>query len=151
MAAGFLLDTNVVPELTRSRVNPNVRAWVGGQDLGMLQIRVVRLGEIEKGLALMRDEARRTTLELWLERQFLELFRGQILPVTQAIAKRWGAMGAKGQMAGRPLAAPDGLIAATAFEHDLVVATRNVKDFEGLGVPVFHPWVGESGAEGLII
>jgi predicted nucleic acid-binding protein len=44
------------------------------------------------------------------------------------------------QLAGRPLAMADGLIAATALEHDLVLVTRNVKDFFGLGLTVLNPW-----------
>ena len=140
MSAGFLLDTNVVSELTRQRVAPKVRTWIAAQEFGTLQISVVSLGEMEKGFVTMSDVRRRARLESWLERQLLELFHGQILPVTQAIAKRWGAFDGQRQMAGRPLSVPDGMIAATAFEHDLTVVTRNVKDFEGLGVAILNPW-----------
>lgn len=143
MRAGFLLDTNVISELTRLRVEPKVQAWVAAQKFGALQISVVSLGEMEKGFTVMSDLQRRAKLEAWLERQLLELFRGQILPVTQAIAKRWGALDGQRQMAGRPLSVPDGMIAATAFEHKLAVVTRNVKDFEGLGVTILNPWESE--------
>jgi len=88
----------------------------------------------------MTDQQRRSRLESWLERKLIELFRGQVLPVTQAIAKRWGTFDGLRQMAGRPLAVPDGMIAATAFEHDLAVVTRNVKDFEHLGLALINPW-----------
>ena len=140
MSAGFLLDTNVVSELTRQRVALKGQAWIAAQEFGTLQISVVSLGEMEKGFVTMSDVQRRARLESWLERQLLELFHGQILPVTQAIAKRWGAIDGQRQMAGRPLSVPDGMIAATAFEHDLTVVTRNVKDFEGLGVAILNPW-----------
>jgi toxin FitB len=88
----------------------------------------------------MSDPPKRARLEIWLEQQLAELFRGQVLPVTQAIAKRWGSFDGMRQMAGRPLAVPDGMIAATAFEHGLTVVTRNGKDFEGLGVSILNPW-----------
>jgi len=131
MSVGFLLDTNVISELTRPRAEPKVQAWIAAQELGALQISVVSLDEIEKGLTTMSDLQKRTRLEAWLERQLLELFRGRILPVTQAIAKRWGAFDGQRQMAGRPLSVPDGMIAATAFEHDLTVVTRNFDRLRG--------------------
>lgn len=142
MGDGFLLDTNVVSELTRPCVEPKVQAWVAAQEFGVLQISVVSLGEMEKGFTTMRDLQKRERLEAWLERQLIELFQGQILPVTQAIAKRWGAFDGQRQIAGRPLSVPDGMIAATAFEHGLTVVTRNVKDFDGLGVSIVNPWEG---------
>ena len=140
MASGFVLDTNIVSELTRPRVEPKVQAWVTAQEFGALYISVVSLGELEKGFETMTDLAKRTRLEAWLERQLEELFRGQILDVTRAIAKRWGAMDGQRQMAGRPLSVPDGMIAATGYVHGLTVVTRNAKDFEGLGVAILNPW-----------
>jgi predicted nucleic acid-binding protein len=140
MSTGFLVDTNVVSELTKSRVEPKVQNWVATQALGVLSISVVSIGEMEKGFTTMRDLQRRVRLESWLERQLIELFRGKVLPVTQSIAKRWGAFDGLRQMSGRPLGVPDGLIAATAFEHGLTLVTRNVKDFELLGVTIFNPW-----------
>jgi predicted nucleic acid-binding protein len=64
------------------------------------------------------------------------------LPVTHSIADRWGALDGHRQLMGTPLNTADGLIAATALEHDLTVVTRNVKDFAGLAVVVFDPWSG---------
>ena len=141
MSEGFLLDTNVVSELTKSRIEPRVQSWVAAQDFGSLLISVVSIGEIEKGFTMMADPSRRVRLRVWLERQLVELFRGQVLPVSQAIAERWGVLDGTRQMAGRPVNAPDGMIAATALEHDLTVVTRNTRDFEGLGVVLINPWL----------
>ena len=66
-------------------------------------------------------------------------FTGRILSIDGAVADRWGRLVAA---AGRPLPAIDSLLAATALEHDLVLVTRNVKDFSGLPVQVFNPWSG---------
>ena len=140
MSDGFLIDTNVVSELTRSRIEPKVQSWVAAQPFGVLLISVVSIGEMEKGFTTMKDLPKRARLETWLELQLVELFRGQVLPVTQAIAKRWGAFDGERQMAGRPLSVADGIIAATAFEHGLTVVTRNDKDFQGLGVSILNPW-----------
>ena len=68
------------------------------------------------------------------------MFPGRVLPVTQAIAAQRGRLGGMGELAGRPLSAPDGMIAATALEHGLTLVTRNVKDFAGLGVDLLNPW-----------
>lgn len=62
------------------------------------------------------------------------------MPVTERIAERWGILAGECQMKGRGLTVTDSLIAATALEHDLTIVTRNVRDFDGLGVDVFNPW-----------
>ena len=67
-------------------------------------------------------------------------FAGRILPMTQAIAERWGVLEGQRQLAGRPLNVPDCMIAATALEHGLTLVTRNVKDFADLGVVLLNPW-----------
>ncbi len=140
MNNGFLLDTNVVSELTRPRIEPKVQQWVGSQKLGTLLISVVTLGEMEKGFTMMSDLPKRARLESWLESKFAELFQDQALPVNRKIAKRWGTFDGMRQMIGRPLAVPDGMIAATAFEHELTLVTRNIKDFAGLGLTILNPW-----------
>lgn len=66
----------------------------------------------------------------------------RLLPVTKTIADRWAVLSARSQLAGTPLPNIDGLIAATAFEHRLSLATLNVKDFSGLGLTIFNPWEG---------
>ena len=101
---------------------------------------VVSVGELRKGLTILPPSKRRTRLEEWLEQYLLPLFVGRILPVTQSIADRWGVMSGERQLRGTSLNMADGIIAATALEHNLTVVTRNVKDFAGLGVVFFSPW-----------
>lgn len=78
----------------------------------------------------MSDLHRRSRLETWLDRQLIELFRGQVLPVTHPIAKRRGAFDSLREI----------MIAATAFEHGLTLVTRNVKDFDHLSLTIINPW-----------
>jgi len=137
---GFPFDTNILSELMRPQPEPKVQNWVAAQDLGALFLSVVCIGELETGFTTMQDAARRARLEASLERHLRFLFPGRVLPVTQAIAARWGRLGGMRELAGRPLSAPDGMIAATALEHGLTLVTRNVKDFAGLGVRLLNPW-----------
>jgi toxin FitB len=101
----------------------------------------VSFGELRKGITLLSPGKRKAELESWMESDLSLLFSGRILSVTRSIAERWGILDAKRQLAGRPLNMADGLLAATALEHDLTLVTRNVKHFDQLGVTVFNPWI----------
>ena len=106
---------------------------------------VITVGELRKGIAVLsEDSSRRAVLERWFDRRLLLLVSGRVLPVTLSIAEQWGELEGERQMQGRPLNTADGLIAATALEHGLTLATRNVRDFEGLGVPIINPWEDQS-------
>lgn len=140
MSAGFLLDTNVPSETLRPMPYPRVSAWVEAQsDIQFLS--VVTIGELRRGATLLvQGSARRLQLEHFIEIKIPLLFGNRVLPITQAIAERWGVLDAGRQAAGQPLGIADGMIAATAIEHGLTIVTRNVKDFAGLGAAVFNPW-----------
>jgi predicted nucleic acid-binding protein len=134
---GFLLDTNIPSELAKPAPEPRVTAWVAAQE--NLHLSVISIGEMREGLALLPPSKRRKELEGWFDR-FLPMLTGRIVPVTHATASRWGTISAERRLKGRPLATADGLIAATALEHNLAVVTRNVKDFVGLGLTIVNPW-----------
>jgi predicted nucleic acid-binding protein len=104
-------------------------------------ISVVSLGEILKGITILPESKRRSGLQQWLDETLRPWFEGRVLPNSESTAERWGVLAGQCQLRGRPLGLADGFIAATALEHDLTIITRNVKDFEGLGVGVFSPWV----------
>ena len=140
MSAGFLLDTNVPSELTRISPDPRVSGWVEAQDNASLYLSVVSVGELRKGLCMLAQGKRRVQLEQWFEYFLLPSFATRILPVTQTVSDRWGVLSAACRLKGNPLNMADGMIAATAIEHDLTVVTRNVKDFTGLGVDILNPW-----------
>jgi|SRR5579871_1511786 len=137
---GFLLDTNIPSELTRHRPELRVATWLQAADDEQLYLSVITLGEIRKGFTIVSDETRRLRLERWLEEELRPWFAGRILPVDEAVAERWGVLDGEQQLRGSPLNTADGLLAATALEHELTMVTRNVKDFAGLGVDIFNPW-----------
>lgn len=136
----FLLDTNIPSETLRPQPDAKVSAWLQAQAKGDQFLSVVTFGELRRGIELLAPGTKRSKLEFFIEVTAPVWFGGRVLPVTQAIAERWGVIEAQRQNVGRPLGVPDGLIAATALEHDLILVTRNVKDFVGLGLTILNPW-----------
>lgn len=133
----YLIDTNVLSELRRKQADARVVAWMQARPRQSLYLSVLSLGEIRKGIEGVADAAFRQTLSDWLEVELPNYFVGRLLAIDGQVADRWGRVQAR---AGRTLPAIDGLLAATALQHDLVLVTRNVKDFEGLGVQLVNPW-----------
>lgn len=103
---------------------------------------MLTLGEMRKGVAALPAGNRRKLLEDWIETSMRPWFSTRILPVTEGIAERWGLLAAEAKLGGAGLSVVDGLIAATALEHDLTLVTRNAKDFSGTGASVLNPWKG---------
>lgn len=138
--SGFLLDTNVISELVKAKPDPRVTTWVDSIDEGLLYLSVLTIGEIRKGIALLQDGSRQAELEGWLDGDLASRFAGQILPIDQPVADRWGRITAMAQIAKSPLPVIDGLLAATALHRDLTLVTRNTRDVVATGVAVFDPW-----------
>ncbi|EYR64068.1 twitching motility protein PilT [Actinotalea ferrariae CF5-4] len=132
----YLLDTNVVSELRRSRPDPAVVRWFDSIAPADLFLSVLTIGEIRLGVVRLRrrDPDQAAAIDAWLNR--LESgYADRILPVTPAVARRWAEMNED-----RPLPVVDALIAATAVEHGAVLATRNVADLAGAGVRLLNPF-----------
>jgi predicted nucleic acid-binding protein len=140
--SGFLLDTNVLSEFSRSAIppDPHVKRWMESAEPASVFTSVLSFGEIRKGIKLLPPSKKRGELEQWLDRDLYGWFGNHLLPVTKEISNRWGIFSAESQQQGRSLGNIDGLLAATAFEHDLTVVTRNTRHFEGLGVSILDPW-----------
>jgi predicted nucleic acid-binding protein len=127
-----LVDTNVVSEFMRPRPAPALLRWAG--PLSRFALSTISVEEVCYGLAV-KQSAR-------LERLFEAFVRDycDVLPVTDAIARRSAALRAQLRPTGKPRVQADMLIAATAAEHDLVLVTRNERDFEGCGLRVVNPF-----------
>ncbi|HKI25015.1 MAG TPA: type II toxin-antitoxin system VapC family toxin [Candidatus Sulfotelmatobacter sp.] len=138
--SGFLLDTNCISEVVRSKPEPRVLDWMEAADESILYLSVLTLGEIRKGAAGLPQGKRRTQLESWLELDLQARFSGRILPVDPPVADRWGLLAAEAKRKGRMLSVVDGLLAATALHHNLTIVSRNVSDFANTQVPVLNPW-----------
>lgn len=139
-----LLDTNVLSEVRRPAPDPKVLAWLDTVDEDRAFISVASIAELRRGIALMDDGRRREALAAWLADDLPARFAGRILPIDPAIAGRWGDLMAQARQSGFALSVMDGFFAATALDRELVLATRNTKDFARIGVPLFNPWTDEN-------
>lgn len=132
----YLLDTNVVSETRKRRPTPQLVAAINAIPISQAHISVLTLGEMRRGVILKAplDPHSAAEFQTWLDDVRITL-AGRILPVTPAIALRWGELNT-----GRTRSVIDTLLAATALVHDLTVVTRNERDFADLNVRLLNPW-----------
>ncbi len=136
----YLIDTNVWSELRNpGRADSNVRAWAEQARPADLYLSAVTVFELERGVLLIerRDPHQGARLRQWLDERVLQPFEGQVLPIDARVARRCAALHVPD-----PRPERDALIAATALVHGLTVVTRNVGDFEPMGVGLLNPWAG---------
>jgi predicted nucleic acid-binding protein len=138
--SGFLLDTNVISELVKAKPEPRVTKWIEATDETLLYLSVLTLGEIRKGIASLSHSARRVALEAWLDHDLALRFSDRILPIDYQVADRWGRIAGSAAARKSPLPVIDGLFAATAQHHNLILVTRNTRDIAATGVLAFNPW-----------
>lgn len=136
----LLLDTNVLSEVTKPAPNAGVLKWLDALDEDRAVISVISIAEIRRGVVLLEEGRRRDALTGWLLNDLPRRFEQRILPVDQPVALAWGDLMGLAKRRGRGLSAMDGLIAATALAKGLVLVTRNVSDFESLGIELLNPW-----------
>jgi predicted nucleic acid-binding protein len=138
---GFLLDTNVVSELMKTRPNRRVANWVDATAEELLHLSVITIGEVRKGIDLLDEsDPRRAALQSWLDRDVRLRFAGRLLAFDDAVAERWGQLEASARRRRVTLPTVDAQLAATALHHGLTFVTRNTTDIASTGVPVFNPW-----------
>ena len=138
--SGFLLDTNIISELVKPKPEANVTEWVQNIDESLLYLSVLTLGEIRRGIAALPQSRRRATLEAWLDKDLRARFEGRILVIDQEVADRWGSLTSAARNSRIVLPVIDGLLAATALEHNLTLVTRDTGQIPSMGVAVFNPW-----------
>jgi toxin FitB len=138
--SGFLLDTNVISELVKVKPEPKVTRWIENTEETLLYLSVLTLGEIRKGIFFLPQSRRRVALEAWLDHDLSLRFSNRILPINKQVADRWGRIAGSAAAKKSPLPVIDGLFAATAQHHNLILVTRNTRDIAATGVSAFDPW-----------
>ena len=140
---GTLLDTNVVSELIRRSPKPAVAAWASGHLVEDLFFSAVSEAELRYGVAILPVGRRRDTLLFEIEAMLRDAFEDRVLPFDSDAARAYGHIAAKRRSSGRPVSPADcqiAAIAAIAASRRMTVATRNVRDFEGMGIEIVDPW-----------
>lgn len=127
-----LADTNVFSEFVKKAPDAQVMRWL--QSVQLMAISAITLEEAHFGLAWQPSTRKLALFNALVERLHA------VYPITPSIAQRGGVLRGQFQAQGIARSAPDMLIAATAIEHQLVLATRNVRDFMGCGVQVVNPF-----------
>jgi predicted nucleic acid-binding protein len=138
----LLLDTNVISELVAPRPETRVLTWFKDANEDALHISVVSIAEIRRGIEIMATGRRRELLDAWSTNDLPARFDGRVLNVDASVATAWGAVSARRKAMGRAITTMDAFIAATALCRGLTLVTRNVADFQGLGLTVLNPWEG---------
>ncbi len=131
----FLVDADVLSEPTKPIPNASVIAWLRANE-SELAVNPIVLGEIEYGIQLLSAGKRRARLEAWFE---LGVQRVRSLEIDAATASTWAKLLASLKKRGRAMPIKDSLIAATALQHGLAVATRNTADYRHSGVALVDP------------
>jgi toxin FitB len=132
----WLVDTNVLSELTRRSPDARVQQWLVGHEEDLF-ISVLTFGELERGVRMAAEAGRQKRLRAWLENDVRAWFAEKILPIDERVALTWADILARSK---NPLPAIDSLIGATAIAHQLTVVTRDEDDIERTGARVLNPW-----------
>lgn len=135
----YLLDTCLVSELARPRPNTGVLVWLDGRHSDEIYLSSITIGELAQGIAILPSGRRREGLEDWYALTVRE-FEGSVIDFDRPVAEAWGSLVAGARRRGRSLPTIDSMLAATALSHELTMVTRNVADFDGLGIEVHNPW-----------
>jgi hypothetical protein len=134
----YLVDTNVLSELRRrDRIDRAVASWADTVDPLDLFLSAITILEIEAGALMIqrRDKAQGAVLRAWIDSKVLPAFAGRILAVDTTVAQRCAHLHVP-----NPRAERDALIAATALVYRLTMVTRNIADFQAMGVDLLNPW-----------
>ena len=135
----YLLDTCVISELVKPTPNRKVVDWINELPSEALFLCAITIGEVRKGLTKLPDSKKKERLTLWLNTLLIE-YNERIFFIDLMVCESWGVLQGNAEKAGTPMSTIDGLIAATAYTHNLTIATRNENDFTPSNIPIINPW-----------
>ena len=136
----YLLDTNIISELVSKTPTKKVIDFLLGLDEESLYLSVITIGEIKAGIEKLQKGEKKAKLLHWLEHDLLVRFDGRIVPIDIEVMLHWGVVQSKLKRVGKPLPIMDSLIGATAEAKNLVLITRNDKDFKNLDIEIINPF-----------
>jgi len=140
MMATYILDTNILRELYVPTPNEKFKHWFTRQEQESFHITTFNIAEIRYGVEKLPPGKKRHDIEIWLNNILLPNFNGRILTFDIKSAQAWGVMTAHNTKTGRPRPHMDSLLASIAIAHDMILVTRNIKDFSGLDIELINPF-----------
>src|SRR5262245_51487967 len=132
----YLVDANVLSEPTKQSADPRVVAWLDANESDII-IDSIIIGELRIRILPLAGERKRDRLEHWYQTVIETI---ECIPWDATISRRWAALVVELKRKGETVPLLDGMIAATALQHDLTIATRNTRDFQKTGVKTFNPF-----------
>lgn len=132
----YLVDANVLSEPTKQAANPKVVAWLEANEADLIVDSII-IGELRIGVLALPRGRKRDRLEQWYETVVETI---ECIAWDAMISRRWAALVVELKRKGETVPLLDGMIAATALQHDLTIATRNTRDFQKTGVKTFNPF-----------
>ncbi len=136
----YLLDTCTISEMVSVKPNAKVLKWFESQSEKTLFLSIVTIGEIEKGIYQLVQSKKRLRLETWLFDELVPSFQNRLLGIDRKLITAWAKMIAELKTKGMIRQSFDSLIEATALHHQMILVTRNVKNFQDSQVTILNPW-----------
>jgi predicted nucleic acid-binding protein len=132
----YLVDANVLSEPTKQAADHRVVTWLNANESNLIVDSII-IGELRIGILALPRGRKRDRLEQWYETVVETI---ECIPWDATISRRWAALVVELKKKGDTIPLLDGMIAATALQHDLIVATRNTRDFQKTGVKTLNPF-----------
>ena len=136
----YLLDTCLVAEFTKLTPNQGVLKWLKAEDQLGMHLSCITIGEISKGIEKLDDGQKKNKLSKWLHDDLQVRFQGKVIPLDSDVMMGWGKICGSLEKTGINIPIIDSLIAACAIAYDLILVTKNTKDFNNMNVKLFDPW-----------
>lgn len=136
----YLLDTNIISELISKQPNQKVIEFLSSIDEKNTYLSVITIGEIKAGIENAKSSEKMNRLSLWLKQDLLKRFQNRIIDINIETMLLWGKISHTLKTIGKPLPIMDSLIATSCVCHDLILVTRNEKDFENLDIKIINPF-----------
>jgi predicted nucleic acid-binding protein len=138
---GWLLDTNIISELIKTKPEQKVSDFIADKPLTALFVSTVTLSEIRYGIELITAPTRRAALNTWLAYTIRPMFDERVLPISEDVMLKWRLLVEDGRKSGHTFSQPDLIIAATGLHHGLTIVTRNTSDFARTRAKLHNPWI----------
>lgn len=136
----YLLDTNIISELISKQPNENVLSFLEKESESSIFLSVITIGEIKSGIEKLQDHNKKIKLLTWLYDDLLKRFSGKIIDIDVEVMLEWGKLNQKLKSIGKPMPIMDSLIASTCSVKNLILVTRNEKDFQNIDINIINPF-----------